>query len=128
MSAEPCGDAERKGRRATLTKPLPSDIIDHEPATGNVWKMILGSLDKEYDDTETMVGDDVSTANLRSEESYGDEPEGDAAVPSSSIKRSRSKGSRDVGHVGGAFDKLKQAQTFHGGSSSSSSASPSFSK
>ncbi|KAL1880072.1 hypothetical protein Daus18300_001435 [Diaporthe australafricana] len=38
-------------------QPLP-DIIDHEPANGNIYKMILGSLDSKYDeDTQTSVGD-----------------------------------------------------------------------
>ncbi|KAJ0103838.1 uncharacterized protein J7T55_000466 [Diaporthe amygdali] len=39
-------------------QPLP-DIIDHEPADGNIFKMILGSLDSKYDDddTQTMTGD-----------------------------------------------------------------------
>ncbi|KAK9802150.1 hypothetical protein SCARD494_00083 [Seiridium cardinale] len=52
----------------------PSDIIDHEPADGNIYKMILGSLDERYDiddevplsDSQSYLSNDISTPTLSS--------------------------------------------------------------
>jgi hypothetical protein len=53
------------------------DIIDYEHATGNIYKMILGSLDPKYDgETErTVTGGDVGNELLHGEDTgiQGDE-------------------------------------------------------
>lgn len=35
--------------RVILTESCYSDIVDHEPSDGNIWKMLLGSTNDYYD-------------------------------------------------------------------------------
>lgn len=40
------------------------DIVDHERSNGNVWKMILGAIDPDFDDDDDDEGDEG--ADIRS--------------------------------------------------------------
>jgi hypothetical protein len=37
---------------------LSSDVIDHEPIDGTLYKMILGSVDEKYDNDQAPLGSD----------------------------------------------------------------------
>ncbi|KAK3365510.1 hypothetical protein B0T24DRAFT_636000 [Lasiosphaeria ovina] len=91
------------------------DIIDHEPATGNIYKMILGSLDSRYDeddDNRTVRPEDGGS------ETYPTDADGEHGDIVSEVARSvhsRSGGSSQyIIHSGGAFDRTgpRQSQTF----------------
>ena len=91
------------------------DVIDHEPADGNIYKMILGSLDDRYDDeqTDTVTGDDVGNALLREDRDEYDESIGSMEVHGS-VRKPGSKSSKYVRYSGAAFN-TPQAQTFNVG-------------
>lgn len=101
------------------------DIIDHEPADGNIFKMILGSLDSKYDeDTQTVSGDGdddhkivTTLAETEGRGEQGDfcmEPYAcDSISPTSS--RRMSKTGRSVAGSGAGFDGPRQAHTIQVG-------------
>jgi len=67
--------------------------------------MILGSLDSRYDaETTTITGDD---------ETRDPYTESDTATEfSSSLRNASDQGASEIAHLGGAFERVRQSQTF----------------
>lgn len=109
-------------------KPLP-DIIDHEPANGDVVKMILGSLDPRYDeDTQIVTGstdDDYQTVTEMDERheqgELSREPYTTGSISHSTPKRISQTGRSVAGSGAGDHrPRLGQAHTMQVGHSSRS--------
>lgn len=77
------------------------DIIDHEPANGNIYKMILGSLDSKFDEEVSTITSEDDTVGDRYRSSMMTEE------PDSLVDTSRSTGyggkSRPVPDRGNQF-------------------------
>ena len=72
-----------------MTNVVPRDLIDTEPAEGDAYKMILGSLSSEMDEIVTIV----TTLQTEGDESPKS-PDDD--IPRPSLSREPSRASSDV--------------------------------